>query len=159
METIKKLFRNQMPSAVAAADKRLAAPFDLSSLSLPGINAKKTEVSLPAVVAPAPIIEQAAPAAKTITPAPVLRCQACGQALLPQMVIAQTGAQSVAVPALVVSAGPSPLNADWNDYEKTTLPPRTSSQIQMLIAAGETAEAREKRIISDKMRYKVQQGR
>jgi hypothetical protein len=147
--TLKAAFTNQLPQA--------AASIDLSGMNQPGLSAKKpAEITLPAVVpaAPVSVIEPviAAPVAESITPAPVSYCLSCGQALPPKIAAAT---QDVPQP---VVAPQSPLDAEWNDYERNDLSPRTSSQIQILLPL-ETEELRMKRIINDKIRYAHQQGR
>ena len=123
----------------------IMSKLDFSGLSAAGAGAKKIEtVSVPAVISPTfvpapasrePIIMQPVPATK---PERAL-CPHCGQ---PMPVIA----------APVVPAGPSPIDEPWNDLDRTDLPPRTSTEIARLIAAGETEAAREKRILNDRMR-------
>jgi hypothetical protein len=42
------------------------------------------------------------------------------------------------------------------DYDRVDLPPRSPEEIQRLIDAGETPEARARRILNDKARYRRQ---
>ena len=126
---------------------------DLSGMSAPGVGFKPPESgSLPAVIL-VPVVPTGidcgnfdAPAPKAAPAAQPAKCSACGQ-LLPEPVAAP------------VPAGPSPLDAEWNDLERTDLSPRTQPQIAALLAAGETEQVRERRITNDKLRWLHQQGR
>lgn len=153
MEAIKQFIKgmvaNQMPAVVAAANTRLAAPIDLSGLDRPGPSAKKpAEIILPVVVEPTPV-------AATEVPASVATCPHCGQSL-PERISTPATVAAVVEP---VGDVPSILTADWNNSENNTLPPRTQPQIASLLAAGETEKDRERRIVSDKLRYAHMMGR
>ena len=154
---VTQMFSNPRP---AQSVKTFPAPNELMGLDSPGANFKPPEIPLSArlhavgnntapvaetpapVVAPiiAPVAETPAPVvAPIIAPAVTPRCHACGQ-VLPQPVVI---AEPVVDP----------------DAERTDLPPRSRQEIARLIAAGETEEARMKRIINDKMRWEWTQGR
>ena len=127
LNTVKKVFANQMPTPKASA----AFSAQLAGLDAPGVT--KGEI-----IQPVPVTPTSAPGADVEQTARI--CSACGQRL----------PEPVAPP---IPAGPSPLDAEWNDLERTDLPPRSPNQIQLLIAAGETADARTKRIFNDHCRY------
>jgi hypothetical protein len=139
---VTQMFSNPRP---AQSVKTFPAPNELMGLDSPGANFKPPEIPLSARLHAvgnntAPVAETPAPVvAPIIAPAVTPRCHACGQ-VLPQPVVI---AEPVVDP----------------DAERTDLPPRSRQEIARLIAAGETEEARMKRIINDKMRWEWTQGR
>jgi hypothetical protein len=113
----------------------------------PGRGFQKPEkVALPAIIALTSIAISNEPATAPVVKVEQVRCHACGQVL----------PEPIAPP---VPAGPSSLTADWNDLERTDLPPRSSMEIQALIREGETEDARGRRIVNDKLRWLHQQER
>jgi hypothetical protein len=144
ISSIKGFFQKK---EVATMSNTKAVPDLGGALNSPGLGFKKPDhVVLPAIAsAPtlvvAPNLEPVMASVVKVEPG---RCHACGQ-LLPEPI------------APPVPAGPSPLDAEWNDLERIDLPPRTSMEIVALIAAGETEESRARRIRNDKLRWLHQQ--
>jgi hypothetical protein len=154
-DKLKKLFQRRtvpMPNA----SSKLTPPDLGDALRAPGAGfqpSKAITLPEPSVVAATthPVIVPAVVVPQPIVPKPVIAvkanpgvCHACGQRL-PEPV------------APVVDR--SVLTAEWNELERVDLEPRTSAQIQLLIAAGETPDNREKRIWNDKLRYAHYQSR
>jgi hypothetical protein len=141
-DRIRKLFRMEV---------LLASKIDLSGMSAPGRGFIKTSVvalapsvvatSNEPVIAPQPVVVQSIAPVVKVEPG---ICHACGQMIQPKT-------------APVVD--PAILNEPWNDLDRVDLEPRTSTQIQLLIAAGETPDNREKRIWNDKLRWSHCNGR
>jgi hypothetical protein len=130
-EKLKKLFRK---------DTTVTKTIDFGlSLAAPGAEFKLPAVAIAPVIAP--VVAQ--PIGHVVKVEPGI-CHACGQVIQPKT-------------APVVD--PAILNQPWNDLDRVDLEPRTSTQIQLLIAAGETPDNREKRIWNDKLRYAHYQSR
>jgi hypothetical protein len=179
METIKKMFSNQLPQAVDAADKRVAPPLDLGDAILaPGRNIQQP-VAIPlsesmrvvALSTPVPVILPEPPPVVMPTPVVVLSiapapqpaatpyCPTCGQCLPPGLAIAQKDGQLVVGTAPIEDPNdPNYAPINWDDEQRVDLPMRTPKRIAFLLQ-HETEVQRTARIFNDACRYKRISGR
>jgi hypothetical protein len=129
---------------------KTSTPVDLSGLIKSGSGSPYVKPAENKIETPAPSVPVDAPKAapepvvvKASAPEPcahVFVCARCNARLLPTEDKA------------TMPVGPSPLDEEWNSYDRVDMPMRTVEQIRSLIPF-ENEESRTKRILNDKQRY------